>query len=108
LQDESKGESPKEQIQQPPSEPPIPSQGEGPNKVEGDRVETEKIEEKKGEEKHDGPDPETRSLNTEDLHLDSSISQPKPSVSAKSNQASSTQELTHDSESMPEAEAGGP
>jgi hypothetical protein len=48
------------------------------------------------------------SLNTEDLHLDSSISQPKPNISAKSNQASSTQELTHDYEDMPEVEAGGP
>jgi hypothetical protein len=60
------------------------------------------------EEKEEGPEPETKSLHTEDLNLDSSASQPKPSVLAKSNQASSTQELTHDSEDMPEAEIGGP
>ncbi|WJX83717.1 hypothetical protein P8452_66360 [Trifolium repens] len=115
---ESKEENPKEQDQQNPSEPPIlsptkenvdehaNSHGESPNKVKGDGVEedtTEKNEETKG-----GPDPETRSLHTEDLPLDSTNSQPKPSASAKSNQASSTQEHTHDFDSMPEAEAGGP
>jgi hypothetical protein len=95
LQDESKGETPKEQVKQPLSEPPIPSptkenvdentnsHGEGPSTTEGDGVEPKKPEEKK--EKQDGPDPETRSLHTEDLPLGSSISQPKPSVSAKSN-----------------------
>ena len=118
MQSESKEENPKEQIQQNPSEPPIPSptkenvdehensHGESPNKVKGDGVEEEKTE--KNEETKDGPDPETRSLHSEDLPLDSTNYQPKPSVSAKSNQASSTQELTHDYESMPEAEAGGP
>jgi hypothetical protein len=40
--------------------------------------------------------------------LDSSHSQPKPSISAKSNKANSTQEHTQDSEGMPEAEASGP
>jgi hypothetical protein len=120
LQSESKEENPKEQVQQPPSEPPIPSptkenvdentnsHGEGPSKAKGDGVEEEETEEQKNEETQDGSNPETGTLHTEDLPLDSNTSQPKPSVSAKSNQASSTQELTHDSESMPEAEAGGP
>jgi hypothetical protein len=40
--------------------------------------------------------------------LDSSTSLQKPSISAKSNQASSTQEHTQNSEDMPEAETGGP
>jgi hypothetical protein len=63
LQDESKEETPKEKIQQTPSEPPIPSstkenvdedtnsRSEGPSKTEGDGVEKEKTEEKKREEK---------------------------------------------------------
>jgi hypothetical protein len=118
LQSESKEENPKEQDQQNPSEPPIlsptkenvdehaNSHGESPNKVKGDGVEEDTTE--KNEETKDGPDPETRSLHTVDLPLDSTNSQPKPSASAKSNQASSTQEHTHDSDSMPEAEAGGP
>jgi hypothetical protein len=40
--------------------------------------------------------------------VNSSIVYPKPSTSTKSAQASSTQESTHDSEGIPESEAGGP
>jgi hypothetical protein len=118
LQSESKEENPKGPDQQNPSEPPIlsptketvdehaNSHGESPSKVKGDGVEEDTTG--KNEETKDRSGPETRSLHTEDLPLDSANSQPKPSASAKSNQASSTQELTHDSESMPEAEVGGP
>jgi hypothetical protein len=76
--------------------------------VEGDKVDPKGTEEKRNEEKQEGPGPETKSFHTEDLNLNSSAFQPKPSLSAKFNQASSTRELTHDSEGILEAEAGGP
>jgi hypothetical protein len=51
---------------------------------------------------------DTGSGNTNVLPTISSINYTLPNNSTKSGQASSTQESQHDSEDMPEAEAGGP
>jgi hypothetical protein len=98
-----KEEIPKDQTQQTPPKSLTPSaanekvdeskqpQGDAANEVKDDKVDPKGAED---EGKKEGTGPETKSLHTEDLNLDSSVSQPKPSISAKSNQASSTHELT--------------
>jgi primase-polymerase (primpol)-like protein len=83
------------------------AEDDGPNKADGDRIEPETANEEKSEEKQDGSNTETESHNAKDLKVDSSIVYPKPSIS-KSAQDSSTQESAHDSDGIPEAEAGGP
>jgi hypothetical protein len=55
-----------------------------------------------------GPGVNTEGDGTQVLPTTSSIKYPIPSISTTSGQASSTQESLHDSDAMPEAEAGGP
>jgi hypothetical protein len=55
-----------------------------------------------------GPEVNTEGDGTQVLPTISSIKYSMPSISTTSGQASSTQESLHDSDAMPEAEAGGP
>jgi hypothetical protein len=80
-----KEEIPKDQTQQTPPKSPTPSAA------------NEKVDESKqpqGDAANEVKDDKVDPKGAEDLNLDSSVSQPKPSISAKSNQASSTHELT--------------
>jgi hypothetical protein len=84
------------------------AEGDGPNNAGGNKVEPDEANDDPNENKGDGSKTATESHDGEGLKVDSSIVYPKPSTSTKSAQASSTQESTHDSEGIPEAEAGGP
>jgi hypothetical protein len=80
-----KEEIPKDQTQQTPPKSLTPSAA------------NEKVDESKqpqGDAANEVKDDKVDPKGAEDLNLDSSVSQPKPSISAKSNQASSTHELT--------------
>jgi hypothetical protein len=55
-----------------------------------------------------GPEANVEGNDTRVLPTTSSIKYTMPSISTTSGQASSTQESQHDSDTMPEAEAGGP
>jgi hypothetical protein len=80
------------------------AEGDGPNNDDGNRVEPEGASKEKNKDKRDG----TTTHTAKDLKADPSFVYHKPSTSAKSGKASSTQESIHDSDGIPEAEAGGP
>jgi hypothetical protein len=120
LKDESKEEIPKAQDHQNPQKMPLSSpiiektdnnetaEGDGPNKTDGNRVEPDESNDEANENKGDGPKTATEGHDDKGLKVDSSIVYIEPNTSTKSAQASSTQESTHDSEGIPEVEAGGP
>jgi hypothetical protein len=61
-----------------------------------------------GPKEREGPEVNTEGDGTKSLPTQSSIKYTPPSSSTKSGQASSTQESLHESDGIPEAEAGGP